>query len=94
MRDRPHILLTKFPYSLRIIVALHLAYTNPYTIGNTAVFTTDYIIVLTFVNTNVIAFVNTAVITGVMMCVMAYVLVWEFNGAACFLYNIWIELQA
>lgn len=74
MRDRPHILLTKFPYSLRIIVALHLAYTNPYTAGNTAVFTMDYIIVLMFVNTNVIMLVDTVVITGVGTGVYWYVL--------------------
>ena len=74
MRDRPHILLTKFPYSLRIIVALHLAYTNPYTVGNTTVFTMDYIIVLMFVNTNVIILVDTVVITGVGTGVYWYVL--------------------
>ena len=80
MRDMPRILLITIPCSLRTIAALHLAYTNPYTIGNTAVFTTDYIIVLMFVNTNVFVVVNTGVITGVWYVVMAFVLL-VFCGA-------------
>ena len=61
-----------------------MAYTISYTGDNTAVLTSDYIIVLTIVNTFVNAVINTVVITDVMATVMTTVLVVFFVGGDVF----------